>query len=111
MSGGLLAINREYFKAIGEYDFDMEIWGAENIDLSVRVWLCGGAVLTHPCSRVGHVFRMRRPYVGKPGIDTDLYNSLRTVSVWFDDYKKYFLEARPIAKKMKPGDLTKTFLN
>lgn len=36
-SGGLLAISEEFFRKIGEYDMGMEIWGAENIDLAVRV--------------------------------------------------------------------------
>ena len=40
-----------------------------------------------PCSRVGHVFRMRRPYKGKPGMDTSLYNALRTARVWLDEYE------------------------
>lgn len=37
MSGGLLAVDRNYFKHIGEYDTGMEIWGAENIEMSIRV--------------------------------------------------------------------------
>lgn len=39
MSGGLLAISREYFTKIGEYDSGMEIWGAENTEMAVRVCL------------------------------------------------------------------------
>jgi len=105
MSGGLLAIDREYFKELGEFDEGMQIWGSENIELSLRVWMCGGSIMTAPCSRVGPIFRTRRPYKGKPGVDTDLYNSLRTVEVWFDDYKRHFLDARPSARKMDAGDI------
>lgn len=36
-SGGLLAINEQFFRKIGEYDMGMEIWGAENVELAVRV--------------------------------------------------------------------------
>ncbi|MCP9257592.1 Polypeptide N-acetylgalactosaminyltransferase [Dirofilaria immitis] len=106
MSGGLLAIDRKYFHAMGEYDIGMEIWGAENIEMSIRIWLCGGSILVAPCSHVGHVFRMRRPYKSKPGIDTKLYNSVRTVKVWFDDYDKYFYQRQPDAKKLEAGDLS-----
>lgn len=52
-----------------------------------QIWLCGGQVLVAPCSRVGHVFRMRRPYKGKPGMDSSLYNSLRTARVWLDEFE------------------------
>jgi hypothetical protein len=37
MSGGLLAVNREYFHVIGSYDDGMNIWGAEGIEMSLRV--------------------------------------------------------------------------
>lgn len=52
----------------------------------LKVWLCGGEVLVAPCSRVGHVFRTRRPYKGKRGLDTSLYNALRTAKVWLGEY-------------------------
>ena len=50
--------------------------------------MCGGRVLVVPCSRVGHVFRMRRPYNSKSkvaGGDTQLYNSVRVAKVWLDE--------------------------
>uniref|UniRef100_A0A915AX99 Glycosyltransferase 2-like domain-containing protein n=2 Tax=Parascaris univalens TaxID=6257 RepID=A0A915AX99_PARUN len=110
MSGGLLAIERKFFHEMGEYDTSMEIWGAENIEMSVRMWLCGGSILVVPCSRVGHVFRVRRPYKGKPDMaDENLFNSLRTVKVWFDEYEKYFYKARPNAIGINAGDLSERF--
>ncbi|CAD6185997.1 unnamed protein product [Caenorhabditis auriculariae] len=106
MSGGLLAIRRDYFKEIGEYDMGMEIWGSENIELSLKVWLCGGRVLVAPCSRIGHVFRMRRPYTSKPGMDTALYNAVRVAKTWLGDHEKYFIKARPKGAKIMFGDIS-----
>lgn len=49
--------------------------------------MCGGNLEIIPCSRVGHIFRHRRPYGSPDGQDTMLYNSLRVAHVWLDDYK------------------------
>lgn len=48
--------------------------------------MCGGRLEIIPCSRVGHVFRRRRPYGSPEGEDTLTYNSLRVAHVWMDGY-------------------------
>jgi len=37
MAGGLFSIDRDYFYEIGSYDEGMDIWGAENLEMSFRV--------------------------------------------------------------------------
>lgn len=107
MAGGLFAVNRDYFYQIGSYDPHMELWGGENIELSLRTWMCGGQVLILPCSRLGHIFRKRRPYgpdAGKP--DSLLYNSHRAARVWLDEHIERFYEAVPKARNLDSGDVS-----
>ena len=108
MAGGLFAIDRDYFQEIGSYDEEMDIWGGENLELSFRIWQCGGLLEIIPCSRVGHVFRKRHPYTFPDGIDhTFSKNSMRVAEVWMDEYKKFYYATRPDLKGKDFGDITK----
>ena len=62
MPGGIFAIQSNWFYEIGSFDSKMETLGGENIDLSLRTWLCYGSLYIIPCSHVGHVFRTSPPY-------------------------------------------------
>ncbi|XP_071833517.1 polypeptide N-acetylgalactosaminyltransferase 14-like isoform X2 [Apostichopus japonicus] len=107
IAGGLFVINKIWFNKLGKYDTQMEIWGGENFDLSFRVWQCGGKLEIIPCSRVGHVFRKKHPYTFPEGnANTYMRNIRRVAEVWMDEYKQYFYEARPKAKKRSFGDIS-----
>jgi len=57
MVGGMFSIDRKYFYEIGSYDEGMDIWGGENVEMSFRIWMCGGRILIVPCSSVGHLLK------------------------------------------------------
>ena len=66
-AGGLYAIMRVRFFELGAYDPMMKLWGFENIELSLRAWMCGGSLEIHPCSRVGHIYRSINPALVSAG--------------------------------------------
>ncbi|KAI8436609.1 hypothetical protein MSG28_010121 [Choristoneura fumiferana] len=103
ISGGLFAISKKFFEEIGYYDDGFEIWGGDNLEISFKVWMCGGSLEIVPCSHVGHVFRRRFPYkVHKEEIQKNL---VRLAEVWMDDYAKYFYE-RINYRKSDFGDIS-----
>uniref|UniRef100_A0A7S4IHY9 Glycosyltransferase 2-like domain-containing protein n=1 Tax=Odontella aurita TaxID=265563 RepID=A0A7S4IHY9_9STRA len=57
MSGGLLAMSRKWFFEVGGYDRSMHGWGGENLDQSLRIWRCGGEIVSAGDSFVAHMWR------------------------------------------------------
>uniref|UniRef100_T1JEQ6 Polypeptide N-acetylgalactosaminyltransferase n=1 Tax=Strigamia maritima TaxID=126957 RepID=T1JEQ6_STRMM len=106
MAGGLFAMEKDYFWEIGGYDEGMDVWGGENLEMSFRVWMCGGSLETIPCSRVGHIFRSFHPYTFPGNKDTHGINTVRMAEVWMDDYKRLFYLYRPDLKTIDFGDVT-----
>ncbi|KAI5096006.1 polypeptide N-acetylgalactosaminyltransferase 6, partial [Silurus meridionalis] len=109
-AGGLFSISKVYFEEIGTYDDKMEIWGGENVEMSFRVWQCGGQLEIIPCSVVGHVFRTKSPHTFPKGTEVIVRNQVRLAEVWMDDYKQIYYrrnqQAAKIAREMSYGDLT-----
>ncbi|XP_030344244.1 polypeptide N-acetylgalactosaminyltransferase 15 isoform X2 [Strigops habroptila] len=96
VAGAVVAMDRHYFQNIGAYDSDMTTWGAENLELSIRTWLCGGSVEIIPCSRVGHVYRNHFP----PAFsyeDAIVRNKIRIAETWLGPFKENFYKHDTVA--------------
>uniref|UniRef100_UPI00358F62C3 N-acetylgalactosaminyltransferase 7-like isoform X1 n=2 Tax=Myxine glutinosa TaxID=7769 RepID=UPI00358F62C3 len=110
MAGGLFAIEREFFFELGLYDPGLQIWGGENFEISFKIWQCGGEVLFVPCSRAGHIYRMKgwdgNPAPPHVGSSPTLKNYVRVVEVWWDEYRDYFYASRPESKNIAYGDIS-----
>ncbi|XP_046445510.1 polypeptide N-acetylgalactosaminyltransferase 5-like isoform X2 [Daphnia pulex] len=107
MAGGLFSIDKDYFEEIGTYDEGMDIWGGENLEMSFRVWQCGGELEIIPCSHVGHVFRDKSPYSFPGGVAKIVNkNAARVAEVWMDRWKDFFYEMNPGARSVEVGDVS-----
>eukprot|EP00911_Craspedida_sp_UC1_P001753 UC1_evm1s1336 len=85
----------------------MDGWGGENLEMSFRIWQCGGSLHILPCSRVGHIFRDRHPYTVPNSTinDTFLRNSIRLAEVWMDKYKDVYYSQKNGNRKYGYGDV------
>lgn len=106
IAGGLFSVNKTTFDIMGQYDTGMDIWGGENLELSFRIWQCGGSLEIIPCSRVGHVFRKQHPY-SFPGGNGYVFahNSRRVAEVWMDNYKHFYYKMYPASKLVPFGNI------
>ncbi|XP_003745907.1 polypeptide N-acetylgalactosaminyltransferase 1 [Galendromus occidentalis] len=105
MAGGLFAMDKAYFEKLGKYDEGMDIWGGENLEMSFRIWMCGGTLEIVTCSHVGHVFRKSTPYTFPGGTGKIVnHNNARLADVWLDEWKDFYFAINPVAKKVDRGD-------
>ncbi|XP_058464559.1 putative polypeptide N-acetylgalactosaminyltransferase 9 [Malaya genurostris] len=88
MVGGLFSIRKDFFAKLGWYDEGFKVYGIENIELSMKSWMCGGRMEIVPCSRVGHVAKYGHPYLREEKTNVVRDNSLRLAEVWMDEYKQ-----------------------
>ncbi|VDL99592.1 unnamed protein product [Schistocephalus solidus] len=120
IAGCAFAMLRREFFHLGGLDEGMQIWGGENIELSLRTWQCGGRVEIVPCSQVAHLFRDQHPYLFPDGRQTTITRNLKRVAkVWMQPASEInvrgglwvlplalFFASRPSSLSIGTGDLT-----
>jgi len=91
ISGGLVAMGREWFNITGGFDPGMHGWGGENLDQSLRSWLCGGDIVRAKTSRIAHMWRTGDSRTGAHyrSRASATNNPGRVVAAWFDNFKKF----------------------
>ena len=83
---GMFGTTKKWWNTIGGMDAGLTVWGGENIDISIRTWLCGGEIKVARGSRVDHTFRSKFPYK----VDGFAYrrNLVRIAEAYFDQPSK-----------------------
>uniref|UniRef100_A0A6Q2XLT7 Polypeptide N-acetylgalactosaminyltransferase n=1 Tax=Esox lucius TaxID=8010 RepID=A0A6Q2XLT7_ESOLU len=83
---GILVVDRKFLGEIGGLDGGMKVYGGENVELGIRIWLCGGSIEIIPCSKIAHIERRHKPYLPNLSLAVKR-NALRAAEIWMDEYK------------------------
>lgn len=89
ISGGLVALTRSWWIESGGFDDKMRGWGGENLDQSLRTWLCGGEILRAKSSRIAHMWRVpedQRTSAHYKRVTGGVNNIARVAAAWFDKF-------------------------
>ncbi|MGQ7279447.1 glycosyltransferase [Brevibacillus thermoruber] len=98
LPGGCLAVPQKVFLDIGGFDRGFRVWGFEDIEISIKLWLFGYRCLVQPSVKILHLFRKAHPY--KVEFDHVYYNMLRMAYSHFSEpriaaCKKLIIHADP----------------
>ncbi|RBP88738.1 GT2 family glycosyltransferase [Cytobacillus firmus] len=61
LAGGCLAISKEVFQYINGFENGFKVWGREDEEISLKLWLMGYRCFAEPKCTVFHVFRTESP--------------------------------------------------
>jgi len=81
LPGCFLGIRHDLFADIGGFDNGLAVWGSEDGELCLRLWLMGYTCRLVPSLEVSHLFRTAHPY--RVEWETILHNLLRVGVVHF----------------------------
>jgi len=115
LSGGLLGISQRWWKETGGYDEVMKGWGGENLDQSLRAWLCGGEILMAKEAQVAHMWRVASDprtqpmYTVAPGVAHA--NRMRAAVAWFGEFSEKLAQFPSLMATRKKPDGSPWFGN
>jgi len=107
ISGGLLGMARSWWAETGGYDVQMLGWGGENLDQSLRMWLCGGEIVAASDSYVAHMWRVAQDkrtqsHYNRLG-DTNK-NRARAVYAWYGEFAEKLKDYPNFARRLANSD-------
>ena len=98
LSGGILAVTQRWWRYSGGLGpvqglpwQELQGWGGENIDQSLRTWLCGGEIRAAHGSRVAHLWRDQSPGAAPRYAWSErqvLRNRLRAAEAWLGPWAR-----------------------
>lgn len=83
LPAGCYAVSRYVFFDIGGFDIGFQIWGYEDVEISIKMWLFGYTCYVQPKVKILHVFRKATPY--KVTHDHVYFNMLRMAYSHFNE--------------------------
>lgn len=92
--GSTYAISAKFFWEL-KPDSGLITHGADFIEMSLKINLCGGMTFEHPCSRIAHLFRRFPHEKHYNEIDYKAANNKRVAEIWFDEYKESLYSRHP----------------
>jgi GT2 family glycosyltransferase len=85
LPGGCLAVRAEAFRQVGGFDSGFIVWGYEDVEISLKLWLFGYKLYVNPSVKILHLFRNKHPY--SVTIDHVHYNLLRMAYSHFKNFR------------------------
>lgn len=101
LPGGCLAVRSSAFQQVGGFDRGFIVWGYEDVELSLKLWLFGFGLYINPKVKILHLFRQKHPY--QVTFDHVNYNLLRMAYSHFNNARidKVIALVKPYGKSEK----------
>lgn len=108
ISGGLLGMSRRWWQETGGYDEQMMGWGGENLDQSLRVWLCGGEIVMAPNAEVAHMWRdgSAKTAAHYKHVGDTQRNRARAIYAWYGEFAEKLQHYPSFARRHAAPDGT-----